>query len=55
MSVFIDTNVLLRAIEVSDPGHQAAVRAVAALLKAGESLIVTPQIVGGLCARFLER
>ena len=45
MSVFIDTNVLLRTIEVSDPSHPAAVRAIAALIKAGETLIVTPQIV----------
>jgi predicted nucleic acid-binding protein len=45
MSVFIDTNVLLRSIEVSDPSHGAAVRAIAALIKAGETLIVTPQIV----------
>jgi predicted nucleic acid-binding protein len=45
MSVFVDTNVLLRTIEVSDPAHQAAVRAIAALIKAGETLIVTPQIV----------
>src|ERR1700689_835962 len=45
MSVFIDTNVLLRTIEVSDPAHQAAVQTIAALIKAGETLIVTPQIV----------
>jgi predicted nucleic acid-binding protein len=45
MSVFIDTNVLLRTIEVSNPAHEAAVRAIAALLRAGETLVVTPQIV----------
>lgn len=31
MNVFIDTNVLLRAIQPSDPSHDAAVRAIAAL------------------------
>lgn len=45
MSVFVDTNILLRAIEVGDPMHEAAVRAVAGLLTAGEALVVTPQIV----------
>jgi predicted nucleic acid-binding protein len=45
VSVFVDTNVLLRSIEVSDPSHDAAVRAIAALIRAGESLIVTPQIM----------
>ena len=38
MSVFVDTNVLLRSIEVSDPLHDLAVQAVAALIKAGEPL-----------------
>jgi predicted nucleic acid-binding protein len=45
MSVFVDTNVLLRSIEVSDPSHDAAVRAIASLIKAGEPLVITPQIV----------
>lgn len=45
MSVFVDTNVLLRSIEVSDPAHEAAVRAIAGLMKVGEALIVTPQII----------
>ena len=45
MSVFVDTNVLLRSIEVSDPSHDAAVKAIAALIKAGEPLVITPQIV----------
>jgi len=58
MSIFVDTNVLLRIIEVSDPSHDVAVRALAALLKAGESLIVTPQIVAefwNVCTRPRER
>ena len=45
MSVFVDTNVLLRSIEVSDSAHEAAVRAITALIKAGEPLVVTPQII----------
>lgn len=45
MSVFIDTNVLVRMIEVADPMHDAAVRAVTALIRSGEALIITPQIV----------
>jgi predicted nucleic acid-binding protein len=45
MSVFVDTNVLLRALEVSDPAHEAAVQAISSLLRSGETLIVTPQII----------
>jgi predicted nucleic acid-binding protein len=45
MSVFVDTNILLRSIEVSDPKHAVAVRAVSQLMKTGEALIITPQIV----------
>lgn len=45
MSVFVDTNVLLRTIEVADAMHEAAVRAITVLIRAGETLIVTPQIV----------
>jgi len=44
MSVFVDTNVLLRSIEVSDPSHDLAVRAIAVLMTAGEPLVITPQI-----------
>jgi len=44
MSVFVDTNVLLRSIEVSDPAHEASVRAIAALIQAGEPLVITPQV-----------
>lgn len=44
MSVFIDTNVLVRLIEVADPMHDAAVGAIAALIRTGEVPIITPQI-----------
>jgi predicted nucleic acid-binding protein len=45
MSVFVDTNVLLRSVQPSHPMHDAAARAVAGLLRDGEVLVVTPQIV----------
>lgn len=45
MSVFVDTNVLLRSVQPSHPMHAAAVRAVAGLIRDGEGLVVTPQIV----------
>lgn len=41
----LTTNILLRSIEVSDRSHEHAVRALTALLEAGETLVVTPQIV----------
>lgn len=45
MSVFIDTNVLLRSVQPSHPMHAAAVRAVAGFIRDGEALVVTPQVV----------
>ena len=45
MSVFIDTNVLLRSVQPSHPMHEAAVRSVADLLRRSEPLVITPQIV----------
>ncbi len=45
MSVFVDTNVLLRSVQPSHPMHDVAARAVAGLLRDGEVLVVTPQIV----------
>ena len=45
MSVFVDTNILLRSVQPSDPSHDMAVRATAALIDAGEVLIVTPQVI----------
>jgi len=45
MSVFVDTNVLLRSVQPSHPMHDPAVRTVAALIRDGEPLVVTPQIV----------
>lgn len=45
MSVFVDTNVLLRAVQPSHPMHAAAVRTVAGLIRDREVLVVTPQIV----------
>ena len=45
MSVFVDTNVLLRSVQPTHPSHGAAVRSVARLIREGESLVVTPQII----------
>jgi len=45
MSVFVDTNVILRSIEPGDPSHAPAVRAITALMKTGEPVVITPQIV----------
>jgi predicted nucleic acid-binding protein len=45
MSVLVDTNVLLRSVQPSHPMHGAAVRTIADLIRAEESLIITPQIV----------
>lgn len=44
MSVFVDTNVLLRSVQPSDPSHDLAVRATAWLIESGETLIITPQV-----------
>jgi predicted nucleic acid-binding protein len=44
MSVFVDTNVLLRAADPGDAKHEAAVTALAALVGSGEVLAITPQI-----------
>ena len=35
MSVFVDTNVLLRAADPGDPKHEAATRTISELLEAG--------------------
>ena len=45
MSVFVDTNVFLRSVQPTHPSHGAAVRSVARLIREGESLVVTPQII----------
>jgi len=45
MSVLVDTNVLLRSVQPSHPMHDPAVRAVAALIRGGEPVVITPQIV----------
>ena len=44
MSVFVDTNVILRAADPGDPKHEAATRTISELLEAGETLCITPQI-----------
>ena len=44
MSVFVDTNVLLRAADPGDPKHEAATRTISELLETGETLCITPQI-----------
>ena len=45
MSVLVDTNVLLRSVQPSHPMHDPAVRTVAALIRGGEPVVITPQIV----------
>jgi predicted nucleic acid-binding protein len=45
MSVFVDTNILLRSVQPSHPLHEAAVSSVAAFIAQGTPLMVTPQIV----------
>lgn len=45
MSVLVDTNVLLRSVQPSHPMHDPAVRTVAALIRSGETVVITPQIV----------
>jgi predicted nucleic acid-binding protein len=45
MSVFVDTNILLRSVQPSHPLHEAAVNSVASFIAAGTPLMVTPQIV----------
>lgn len=45
MSVFVDTNILLRSIQPSHPMHERAVRQVASFIAQDEALVVTPQIV----------
>ena len=45
MSVFVDTNVVLRSVQPSHPMHAAAVRAVTSLIRDDEALFITPQIV----------
>jgi predicted nucleic acid-binding protein len=45
MSVFVDTNVLLRSVQPSHPMHERVVRSVSELIAGGESLVFTPQIV----------
>jgi predicted nucleic acid-binding protein len=44
MSVFVDSNVLLRTADPGDPKHTDAVHSIASLIAAGQSLVMTPQI-----------
>ena len=44
MSIFIDSNVLLRSADPGDPRHETAANAIASLIANGETLVVTPQI-----------
>ena len=55
MSVFIDTNVLLRSVQPSHPMHAAAVRAVAGFIRDGEALVVTPQVVAEFSTDVIAR
>jgi predicted nucleic acid-binding protein len=45
MSVFIDTNVLVRSTEPSSPMHEPAVRAIASAIESGETVVPTPQVM----------
>ncbi len=44
MSVFVDTNVLLRAADPGDARHSAAVTSLTSLARGGEALVISPQI-----------
>jgi predicted nucleic acid-binding protein len=44
MSVFIDTNILLRIADPADPKHEISASTISDLIEAGESLCITPQI-----------
>ncbi len=44
MSVFVDTNVLLRTADPGDPKHDIAAKTISDLIEAGETLCITPQI-----------
>jgi predicted nucleic acid-binding protein len=44
MSVFVDSNVLLRTVDPGDPKYAAAVHSITSLIAAGQSLMITPQI-----------
>src|ERR1035438_1781339 len=58
MSVFIDTNVLVRSIEPSSPMHEPAVRAIASVIESGEPVVLTPQVMAefrNVVTRPLER
>lgn len=45
MSVFIDTNILLRSVQPSHAMHEAALGSVTALIRSGEPIMLTPQIM----------
>lgn len=45
MSVFVDTNILLRSVQPSHPHHERAVGSVAGLLASATPLVVTPQVM----------
>ncbi len=44
MSVFVDSNVLLRTADPGDPKHEIAVKAISDQIESGETLVITPQI-----------
>ena len=44
MSVFVNSNVLLRTVDPGDPKYAAAVHSITSLIAAGQSLMITPQI-----------
>ena len=44
MSVFVDSNILLRTADPGDPKHETAVRSITALIERGDTLVITPQI-----------
>jgi predicted nucleic acid-binding protein len=45
MSIFVDTNILLRSIQSGHPLQDMAVKTISALLAGGEMLVITPQVI----------
>jgi predicted nucleic acid-binding protein len=45
MSILVDTNVLLRAFQVTSPEHATAIAALLALREQGSELCIVPQVI----------
>jgi predicted nucleic acid-binding protein len=58
MSIFVDTNILLRSVQSGHPLQDVAVKTTSALLASGETLVITPQVIAefwNVVTRPLER